>query len=396
MSLKVSNPVGLPQPDKKSLNQSKLVSDFIRSKIKESHGMISFKEFMHYATYAQDIGYYSGDSLNFGKCGDFITAPEESVIFGHSIAKHCASIIESIANASIVEFGAGSGSLAISLLKKMQEMNIKPRNYFIIDISEDLINRQKQKISKDIPELSSLVHWVTKMPENFQGIVIANEVADALPFERFIRADDEVLQVCVTADENRFAYDVIPADKKLNNYVISLEQKNGNRLKNDYLSEVSFEAEQWVKNIARNIDRGMLMIFDYGVSRKEYYSPDKDRGWTQCHFKHYAHNEPLIYPGIQDITTWVDFSLLAEAANSQGMKINGFLNQSQFIINSGIINELENFDQMDTKQQLTLTRQIKLLTLPNQMGENFKCLSLTKDFSPRDNDFINGDRSYVL
>jgi len=396
MSLKVSNPVGLPKPDKKSLNQSALVSKYIRSKIKESHGMISFKEFMHHAMYAKDIGYYSGDSLNFGKCGDFITAPDESVIFGHSIAKHCASIIENIPNASIVEFGAGTGSLAVSLLKKMQEMSIKPRNYFIVDISENLINRQKQKISKDIPELSSLVSWITKMPENFQGIIIANEVADAFPFERFIRTDNEVLQVCVTLDGNKFSYDLIPADKELNNYVISLEKKNGKRLKNGYLSEVSFEAEQWIKNIGLNINRGMLMIFDYGVSRQEYYSPNRDKGWTQCHFKHYAHNEPLIYPGIQDITTWVDFSLLAEAACSQGMKINGFLNQSQFIINSEIINEFKDFEQLDTKQQLTITRQIKLLTLPNQMGENFKCLSLTKDFSPKDNSFIKGDRSYVL
>ena len=396
MKLEMLSSNGLPEPTDMYLVKSYRVSRFIDHQIEKTGNRISFRDFMQYALYEEDLGYYASKKEIIGVNGDFITAPEYGEIFSNSIAKQCAVIINEIEGATILEYGAGTGALAVGILKKLSDMGCMPEHYLIIEISANLINHQKRKLKEEIPELTSIVSWVSSVPEEFSGIVIANEVADAFPFERFVRTDNQVLQVCIAKDEEKFEYDLIPADKKLCDYVLSLEKIIGRKLDHGYLSEVSFEAQDWVKEIACKIKSGVFFILDYGVSRNEYYAPNRNQGWTRCHFMHHAHNEPLIYPGIQDITTWVDFSILSEIATDNGMKINGFLNQSQFIINSGIEESFHNFDQLELKAQIELSRQIKLLTLPDQMGENFKCLGLSKNFILNNNLFKSRDRAYVL
>jgi SAM-dependent MidA family methyltransferase len=396
MKLEMLSSNGLPEPSDMDLVKSNRVSRFIDHQIEKTGNRISFRDFMQYALYEEDLGYYASKKEIIGVNGDFITAPEYGEIFSNSIAKQCAVIINEIKGATILEYGAGTGALAVGILKKLSDMGCMPEHYLIIEISANLINHQKRKLKEEIPELTSIVSWISSVPEEFSGIVIANEVADAFPFERFVRTDNQVLQVCIAKDKEKFEYDLIPADKKLCDYVLSLEKIIGRKLDHGYLSEVSFEAQDWVKEIACKIKSGVFFILDYGVSRNEYYSPNRNQGWTRCHFMHHAHNEPLIYPGIQDITTWVDFSILSEIATDNGMKINGFLNQSQFIINSGIEESFHNFDQLELKAQIELSRQIKLLTLPDQMGENFKCLGLSKNFILNNNLFKSRDRAYVL
>ena len=396
MKLEMLSSNGLPEPSDMDLVKSNRVSRFIDHQIEKTGNRISFRDFMQHALYEEDLGYYASKKEIIGVNGDFITAPEYGEIFSNSIAKQCAVIINEIEGATILEYGAGTGALVVGILKKLSDMGCMPEHYLIIEISANLINHQKRKLKEEIPELTSIVSWVSSVPEEFSGIVIANEVADAFPFERFVRTDNQVLQVCIAKDEEKFEYDLIPADKKLCDYVLSLEKIIGRKLDHGYLSEVSFEAQDWVKEIACKIKSGVFFILDYGVSRNEYYAPNRNQGWTRCHFMHHAHNEPLIYPGIQDITTWVDFSILSEIATDNGMKINGFLNQSQFIINSGIEESFHNFDQLELKAQIELSRQIKLLTLPDQMGENFKCLGLSKNFILNNNLFKSRDRAYVL
>ena len=389
-------PSNLPLPNYDEKYISDLALSEIKQKIKLNGGKISFSKFMDHALYAPVLGYYSGRSKKFGESGDFITAAEETGILGRIIAKQCSVILNEIPNASIIEYGPGSGALAISILKQLLKMDLKPRAYYMVDVSEDLIERQKNRISTELPEICDSVIWISEIPDGFSGIVIGNEVIDSMPFERFMISDRRILQFFVGIKEEELIYELEQANIDIKRYVKKIERKTGEHLCAGYLSEISFNGRDWINDISLKLDKGMIILLDYGVSRSEYYSNDKNKGWMHCHFKHHKHFEPLIYPGIQDITTWVDFSLIAETAKANGMMVNAYLTQAQFIINNGIEDEFLGFDSMDTKKQIELTRQIKLLTLPDKMGSNFKCLVMTKNFLKKGAVNQTGDKSYVL
>ena len=396
MKLEVLKPIDLPIPSSGYLKKSKAITDFIKKEIDKNKGAISFKDFMDHALYTKDLGYYSSKKQIIGKDGDFITAPEIGNIFAGAIAKQCALAFTKTNAAYVLEIGAGKGSLAVDILKKLDQMNCLPEQYFIIEKSDKLINFQKKKLREEAPEYSLVVSWITSLPENFDGIIIANELLDAFPFERFARTEEDILQLFVSFEKGSFVYKFQAAEKKLHDYVVMLEEELERHFHHGYLSEVSFQTHDWIRSVASKINTGVLLLIDYGTSRKEYYAADRSLGWTRCHLLHHAHNEPLIYPGIQDITTWVDFSAVADIAVLMGMKVEGFINQSQFILNSGFEDDLNDFAELDTKSQIELTRQIKFLTLPNQMGENFKCLRLSKNITLGDDWFSEGDRAYVL
>jgi SAM-dependent MidA family methyltransferase len=396
MKLEVIKPIDLPLPNSDYLKKSKVIADVIKKEIDKNNGCLSFKDFMDHALYQKDLGYYSSKRQIIGPDGDFITAPEIGNIFAGAIAKQCALAFSATAAASVLEIGAGKGSLAVDILQRLDQMNCLPEQYFIIEISEKLIKHQKKKLNDKAPEYSSVVSWITSVPDNFDGIIIANELLDAFPFERFARTNENVLQLFVSFEKDNFVYKFRKAEKQLHDYVVLLEKKLGYQLDDGYLSEVSFESQEWVKETASKINTGVLLLIDYGASRKDYYAANRNHGWTRCHLLHHAHNEPLIYPGIQDITTWVDFSAVADVAVMMDMKIEGFINQSQFILNSGFENDFNDFVKLDIKSQIELTRQIKFLTLPNQMGENFKCLRLSKNITLGEDWFNKGDRAYLL
>ena len=396
MIFEVSRPKNLPVPNHDEKNISDLALNEIKQKIKSNNGKISFSKFMHHALYAPDLGYYSGKSEKFGKSGDFITAAEESGILGRIIAKQCSIILNEMPDASIIEYGPGSGALAVSILKQLLQMNLKPRAYYLVDVSEDLIERQKNRILTELPEIYDSVVWISEIPEGFSGIVIGNEVIDSMPFERFLISDKRILQFFVAIEEEELVYELESANFEIKKYVKQIESKIGKYLCDGFISEISFKGRDWINEISLKLNQGMVILLDYGTSRSEYYSDDNNKGWMHCHFKHHKHFEPLIYPGIQDITTWVDFSLISETAKANGMMIDAYLTQAQFIINNGIEDEFLGFESMDIKKQMELTRQIKLLTLPDKMGSNFKCLVMTKNFLRRDLVNQTGDKSYVL
>jgi SAM-dependent MidA family methyltransferase len=367
----------LPRPDDDSLAHCKKVRELIRQSIDEAGGSISFAQFMHLALYAPGLGYYNVGTTKFGATGDFVTAPEISPLFGHVVARQCAAVLEQLENGKILELGAGSGRLAVEILRKLTDLKSLPERYLILEISADLKARQEELISEELPDLLPRVEWLSKLPEKFAGVVIANEVADALPVERFERTDAAVLQMHVTADETGFDWSRKPAPEILAIAVEKIETDIGEALPQGYQSEISLGLPDWIGQIAKCLDKGLVLLFDYGVSRREYFSRERNQGWLRCHFRHHAHNEPLIYPGIQDLTSWVDFTAVAESAVDHGLDVAGYVTQAQFLINGGLEDELAGIADLPVADQLDLSRQVKLLTLPGEMGENFKCIGLS-------------------
>ena len=389
-------PEGLPVADAKSLAHSDTAADFIRTQIQAAGGIIGMGEFMQHALYAPGLGYYTAGNIKFGPNGDFVTAPEVSPVFGRILARQLAPVISDL-NGGILEMGAGSGTLAVTLLKKLDELGTLPQSYRILEVSPELIERQQQRILAEAPEFASIVVWIDALPVDFKGVVVANEVLDALPVERFIRTSDDVLQQGVGCrDGGGFVYKTRIAGDTLREKVFEIEQEIGRQLETGYTSEVSLGLGGWLADLLGAIDEGVVFLFDYGVTRKEYYSPERRQGWLRCHFRHHAHNEPLIYPGIQDISSWVDFSAVAESACLLGANISGFVTQALFLMNSGLENELADFGSLASTEQLELSRQIKLLTLPGEMGEYFKCMGLSKGYIPVPDAFGFCDRAHSL
>ncbi len=387
---------GLPEPDSASLEHSNQTARRISQHIKQVGGRISFAEFMQLALYAPGHGYYSAGATKFGAAGDFITAPEISPLFARVLARQCAPLLEQIGDADILELGAGSGALAVDLLAALAEHGQLPRCYQILEVSPDLRERQEQKLHAAHPELMSRIHWLDQLPVGLRGIVIANEVADALPVERFRRVADGMEQSCVVADGDEFAWQRIAAPAHLAAAVTHIETYLGRRMPDDYDSEICLALPQWIKDVAASLEQGFMFLFDYGLPRHEYYAPDRSEGTLRCHYRHHAHSNPLIYPGIQDITAWVDFTAIAEAATDAGLYVNGFVSQAHFLMSGGLEQDLAHMVDLDIKAQLELSRQVKMLTMPGEMGENFKCIGLSRGELTTPAGFAFADRTHTL
>ena len=386
----------LPQPDELSAKHCARVSGHIRNKIEHAGGKISFAEFMHEALYAPGLGYYSAGATKFGADGDFITAPEVSSVFGRVLARQSAEVLREIENGEILEFGAGSGKLAVDMLRALEELRALPDTYRILEVSADLQERQRIRMQAEIPQLANRVQWISDLPQDFEGVIVANEVLDALPVERFVRRESGVSQLCVALEAERFVWTETEAPGRLASAVTEIEAEIGRTLVDGYTSEVSLAAPQWIDALASCLRRGTAFLFDYGVSQREYYATDRIDGWLRCHFRHHAHSDPLIYPGIQDLTAWVDFSGIASAAVSAGLDLLGYQTQSQFLMGGGLEIEMQGFTELPLSQQLELSGQIKTLTLPGEMGENFKCIALGRGMTDTPSTFHFADRTQTL
>lgn len=389
--------LSLPQPDAESAAHSVRVAEYVRHRIRDAGGQIGFAEYMHHVLYAPGLGYYSAGTTKFGEAGDFITAPEVSSIFGRIVARQCAAVFAEIDSASILEFGAGSGKLAADILLGLAELDaLPPRGYQILEVSADLRERQQSFLRNEIPDLIDRVTWLDCPPKEHSGVIIANEVLDALPVERFIRRRNGIAQICVAVKDDTFALCERDAPENLAAAVSAIEAKLGAPLAEGYASEVCLAAPRWLGDIARTLCDGVVFLFDYGVGLREYYAPARSGGWLRCHFRHHAHEDPLILPGIQDVTSWVNFTTIADAAAKGGLDIAGFVTQSQFLIGGGLEQLLADFREMPIDAQLKLSAQVKLLTLPAEMGENFKCLGLSRGVLTQPAAFRLADRMTSL
>jgi len=394
--MQYEQPALLPEPDELSAEHGARVRQHIRKKIADAGGQLSFAEFMLEALYAPGLGYYSAGATKFGADGDFVTAPEVSAVFGHVLARQCAEVLHEIENGEVLEFGAGSGKLAVDVLGALEALDALPSAYRILEVSPDLVDRQKKRLQDELPHLVDRVHWLAELPAAFAGVIIANEVLDALPIERFVRRASGVCQLCVATEGAEFVWTEKEAPGRLATAVTAIEADIGHAFPQGYTSEVSIAASSWVADLAGCLKRGAAFLFDYGVSRREYYAKDRVDGWLRCHFRHHAHNNPLIHPGIQDLTAWVDFSSIAGAAAEAGLDILGYQTQAQFLMGGGLEIEMQGFVDLPTAKQLELSGQIKTLTLPGEMGENFKCMALARGDIVTPSAFHFADRTHTL
>jgi SAM-dependent MidA family methyltransferase len=386
----------LPEPDAISASHSKRVIDFIAERIEEAGGSISFAEYMQHALYAQGLGYYAAGAKKFGEEGDFITAPEVSPIFGRVLARQCEEVLGDLGRGSILEYGAGSGKLAVDILTALQERDALPERYEILEVSADLQERQADFLRAELPDLASRIVWLDRPPRDHRGVIIANEVMDALPVERFRKTADGIEQLRVRLRDGALAMTQAPAPRRLVERVESIEEALGEALPVGYVSEISLGLDDWIATLGDSLQAGVAFLFDYGITRREYYARDRVDGWLRCHFRHHVHNDPLLLPGVQDLTAWVDFNAVAEAGLSNGLEVAGFSAQAQFLIAGGLDAEMQGFDSLPVSRQLQLSGQIKTLTLPAEMGEHFKCMALRRGVSGMPSAFSLADRTHTL
>jgi SAM-dependent MidA family methyltransferase len=389
-------PPSLPEPDTHSALHSERVAAFIRERIGTAGGDISFAEYMQHALYAPGLGYYAAGATKFGEAGDFITAPEVSPVFGRIVARQCAEVLAQIDGGEILEYGAGSGKLAVDILGCLAELDALPSAYRILEVSADLRERQEEHLRRHTPDLAHLVTWLSAPPDSVRGVVVANEVLDALPVERFVQREKGVKQLRVKAGGHGFELAEAPAPRHLATAVDMIEQEIGEHLPDGYVSEVCIALPDWIAQVSASLQEGVVFLFDYGVSRREYYARERSDGWLRCHYRHHAHNNPLILPGIQDLTAWVDFTRVAGAALEAGFDVAGFSAQAQFLVAGGLDAEMQGFEKLSLEGQLELSRQIKTLTLPGEMGEHFKCMALRKGSSTTPSAFDLADRTHIL
>ncbi len=330
---------------------------------------------MRQALYTPGLGYYSAGMRKFGAEGDFVTAPEISPLFAQCIARQCQQVLANFDTGVILEFGAGSGIMAIDLLQALTELDCLPTRYFILEVSADLQQQQREMFQTKAPQFLHLVEWLQKLPtEPMQGIVLANEVLDAMPVQKFRVQEDSIAEFCVTHDSNSFVWhEQITKNEALEETVKSLN------LPINYVSEINLALSAWLQSIADILAAGMVLLIDYGFPSTEFYHPQRNQGTLMCHYRHHSHIEPLILVGLQDITAHVDFTAVAEAAQDAKLHVVGYTTQAKFLLACGLADILFSLNPDDKQHYLPKAQQAKTLILPSEMGELFKVMALTQN-----------------
>lgn len=378
-------PRGTPVLSADALAHSAALVDKIQKTIQVQQGKITFAEFMQMALYDPKLGYYRSGLTKIGANGDFVTAPELSSLFSFALARQCQEILSRLGGGDILELGAGSGQMALDLLRDLEKHDALPNHYLILEISAELRQRQQKKLQTLAPKLAERVTWLTSLPEPLTGIILANEVVDALPVHRFCLAGNEIKEYYVGFKKENFIWIAdVPSSSACLHRVQRIQQ---NFLPNipltHYASEVNLQASAWLHSLSDSLVKGAILLLDYGFSDQEYYHPQRTDGTLMCHYCHRAHTDPLILVGLQDITAHVDFSLLAESALNAGLTVAGYATQANFLIGCGILQCAPEPDQLT--QQLAISQQLQTLLMPHEMGELVKALLLTKGI---DGDFM--------
>ncbi|KTD66276.1 class I SAM-dependent methyltransferase [Legionella spiritensis] len=336
---------------------------------------IPFAEFMQHALYAPDGGYYTSGLQKFGPEGDFITAPELTPLFGQTLAQQCLQLFTTINDPVVFEFGAGSGRLCVDLLAQLERLQSLPTHYDILEVSGHLRHRQQALVEQEIPHLANRVRWLDRWPKKpFCGVMIANEILDAMPVHRFMQTTSGLCESMVTLNsagelQERFK----PCtNQRLLDYI----QRNLPSLPPSYQSEVNLFIDDWLQECGQILAQGAMLIFDYGFPRHEYYHPDRHQGTLMCHYHHQAHSNPLVHIGEQDITAHVDFTHVAEAGHAAGFHVSGYTNQASFLLANGLLSLLEAIE--DKRTLFRAQQAVKRLIQPDEMGELFKVIALTK------------------
>jgi SAM-dependent MidA family methyltransferase len=372
----------LPVPDSEALEHSKRLCNRIREVIQQNNDMISFARFMEMALYEPGLGYYSGGASKFGEAGDFVTAPEISSLFTHCLARQCQQVLSELQQPSILEFGPGSGVMACDLLQFLEQKNCLPEKYLMLELSADLKQRQQKLVEKKIPHLANRIFWLDHLPvQPFTGIILGNEVLDAMPVNRLVMKNGSFSELCTAFTDDEFYWVHRDPEERIKTQINKLPDDIKQGLSEEYVTEINLQIRPWLDSLADILARGVMLFIDYGYTRHEYYHPQRAAGTLLCHYRHHVHSDPFLYPGLQDITASVDFTLVAEAALNAGFKVSGYTTQAHFLLDNGF-EELINQSLLTSAiERAELGRQARILTMPGEMGERCKVISLTKDFS---------------
>lgn len=383
----------LPEPDASALAHSERLRARIANSIRDAGGAVSFADYMQLALYEPGLGYYMAGAAKFGAEGDFVTAPEVSPLFGQALAVQIANVLDDIGG-DVLELGAGSGKLALSV---MQALAVRTDfTYFILEPSAELIQRQEQLLRSELPAAAmACVQWLDALPASFNGVVVANEVMDALPVQRF-RADPQGLHQLCVSDELVQVHR--PAGDALVKAVAALEVDLGSPIPLGYESEVCLLMVPWIQSLEAMIHTGVMLLIDYGYPRREYYSDERNKGTLACYYRHRMHDDAFFLPGLQDITAHVDFTAVVEAAVACDMDLLGYASQSAFLLDNDLLQiaDTTRASLEGEADRISLARQIKTLTLPGEMGERFQVMALGKGYDRPLRGFRTQDLAYRL
>lgn len=385
----------LPTASPAELAHSQLLTDEITQKIIESGGWINFSTFMHMALYLPSLGYYSGGAKKFGKGGDFVTAPEISPLFAQTLARQAAQILDKTSDnyliSNIMELGAGTGILAADMLLELQQLNTLPAQYFILEVSDHLRKIQRETMQKWLSaDLFKRVVWLDALPRDFVGLIVGNEVLDAIPVHLIINTAEGLYERGVSFEQELIWQDKSLQKSKLYDEVITYV------LPNNYLTEACPAAAGLINSLADCLKQGVILMLDYGFGAAEYYHPQRNQGTLMCHFHHYAHSNPLINLGFQDITAHVNFTAIAEAGTAQGLTLAGYCNQTSFLINCGMLDLLAEVSPSNMAVYAPLAAAAQKLLSPAEMGELFKVIGFTKNMDEPLIGFSVGDKTHAL
>lgn len=370
----------LPLPDSQAIAASRALLDRIGAELAAAGNWISFARYMELVLYEPGLGYYAAGARKLGAGGDFVTAPELSPLFGRTLARQIVQLLQP--GDAILEFGAGSGVLAETLLSELPGIAYK-----ILEPSAELASRQKLR-------LGNRVQWLDRLPERFRGVMLANEVVDAMPVHALAWTRAGVLERGVCANEGQLAW----SDRAAKDLVLVHAKELDVEIppSDRYESELALLARAWMRSLGRFLERGAILVVDYGFPAREYFHPQRSMGTLACHYRHHVHDDPFYLPGLQDVTAHVDFSALAGAAAGAGMDVFGYANQAQFLVNCGITELLAEENPADPKRYLPAAAAAQKLLLPSEMGELFKVLAVGKGVKHPLMGFSRGDRSGTL
>lgn len=366
-----SEAVQFPAPSAAARAQSAALAAHLRAEIERAGGWIRFDRYMQRVLYEPELGYYSGGSTKIGAAGDFTTAPELGPLLPHSIAAWCDDLFAVLSEPTILELGAGTGSMAQHLLRALDARGRRDVRYLILEPSADLRVRQQRTLAA----LGERITWIDALPSTpIDGLILANEVADALPVVRFLKSNNAVRPIGVSVSGGGFRWQTGREDSALSGAVHTLEQRLAAPLPADYRSEICLLLPAWLRALAAALGRGAVLLTDYGLPRREYYHPQRSDGTLICHYRHRAHDDPFLFPGLQDISAWVDFSACADAAAEAGLGVSGFTTQGQFLLSTAAAPGAVDLGAYSPAE----LGAIKTLLLPGEMGERFKLLLLTR------------------
>ena len=387
----------LPEPNEAASKHSQALQNTIRAEISVAAGWISFARYMELVLYAPGTGYYSNNIPKFGSTGDFVTAPEISSLFGRTIAQQVLQVFQYMGKGgnNILEFGAGTGKLALDLLLELERLGELPERYFILEVSAGLRRRQQELFARYLPHLISRIEWLEYLPTTFEGLMIANEVLDAMPIHLVMWHDKTLLERGVTWSNGGFQW----SDRLLvAGELFNTARKVGCQINasNDYISEINLAANAFIKSLADILQRGAVLLIDYGFGHKEYYHPQRDKGTLVCHYRHYVHDDPFYLPGLQDITSHINFSAITEVTKGGQLELLGYTTLANFLINCGITKILEQTPVENSIDYLPLAGQLQRLVSPAEMGDLFKVIAFGRGIPQPMIGFITGDKSHLL